>query len=93
MTDIPGYLIRTEDLVEDLPPLGSAGTAHSAGNGALLSQVQYLGYGEESMTESIYRTCIPSVKAHHSLTFGFACMRSMSPLKSVPRYLKVAKRV
>lgn len=31
--------------------------------------------------------------AHHSLTFGFALMRCISPSKSSPTYLNVAKRV
>lgn len=39
------------------------------------------------------QTCIPSVIAHHSRTLGFSRIRRISPSKSLPTYLNVAKRV
>lgn len=46
-----------------------------------------------SIQEDHKHTCIVSVIAHHSLTFGFSRIRFISPAKSAPTYLKVEKSV
>lgn len=84
------HLLSVKNLIQNLPPSRSIGTAHGTGNETLL--------GSSSASVIInrrnrVRTCISSVIAHHSFTLGLARMRSISPSKSVPTYLNVAKRV
>lgn len=78
-----------EYLVQHLPPSRALSTAHSTGDRAFLRKVST----EDISNNKIQHTCIPSVIAHHSLTFGFSFIFFISPSQSLPAYLNVANSV
>ena len=90
------WSLNMKDLIQHFPPPRPLCTTHSTRNRTFLcrklDQPSWLVTSHRG-SKPIKHTCIPSVRAHHSLTFGFSLIRFISPSQSSPTYLNVAKIV